>query len=59
MSQQQKQVQKDVEHFKGSEDLLNLVRANVTEASLVNETKDQVAKNKMVDATMFNVLLIT
>ena len=52
-------MQKDVEHFKGSEDLLNLVRANVTEASLVNETKDQVVKNKMVDAKMVNVLLIS
>lgn len=45
-------MQKDVEHFKGSEELLNLVRANVTEASLINETKEQVVKNKMVNTTM-------
>ena len=51
-------MQKDVEHFKGSEELLNLVKDNVTEASLVNETKDQVVKNKMVNATMVNVPLI-
>ena len=52
-------MQKDGEHFKGSEELLNLVRANVTEASLVNETKDQVVKKKMVNATMVNVPLIS
>ena len=45
-------MQKDVEHFKGSEELLNLVKANVTEASLINETKEQVVKNKMVNTTM-------
>ena len=35
------------------------MRANVTEASLINETKEQVVKNKIVDATIVNVLLIS
>ena len=40
---QSKQVRKDTEgHFGGSEDVLNLVRSSVTEASLVNETNEQV-----------------
>ena len=43
VSKQLEQVTKDTGgEFKGSEELLSLVRSSVAEASLVNETNEQV-----------------
>ena len=35
-------MRKDAAHFRGSEELLSLVRSSITEASMVNETNEQV-----------------
>ena len=35
-------MRKDTAHFSGSEQLLSLVRSSVTEATMVNETNEQV-----------------
>ena len=43
VSNQSNQVRKDEEQFRGSEELLSLVRSSIAEATMVNETNEQVA----------------